>query len=202
MNNKRLLLISGTPASGKDTITDALIMLNPKFIHFKKHKISTGGQLDNSYHHVTKDEFDVMANNGDFVQYHYRYDGGYAVAQYVLEDNWREGKVPIIHVGKYENISPFYNNKYFSIISILLLVSRKETENRLKERNYNDDAEINVRLSAYDEEREELSNLISYGTKLKFDLVIENTNGSAEKTATLLYKFIVNRPEFAGDSIS
>lgn len=190
MNKNRLILISGTPASGKDTITDALIMLNSDFIHFRKHKISTGGKLDDSYYLVTKEKFDEMVNNGDFVQHHYRYDRGYAVARHVLEENWKNGKVPIIHVGKYENIDPFFKDNNISIISILLLVSRKETENRLSERHAKDSAEIKTRLLAYDEERKELSDLISCGTELKFDLIIENTRSKAEKAASLIHKLI------------
>ena len=75
----KLLLLSGTPASGKDTVTNAIIKKSNKFTHFRKHKISTGGKLDSSYILVSKESFDTLANNNEFIQYHYRYDRGYGV---------------------------------------------------------------------------------------------------------------------------
>jgi len=190
MIQNKLLLLSGTPASGKDSITNALINLDSKFVHFKKHKIATGGKLDTSYHLVTKKEFHQMENNGEFVQCHYRYDRGYGVARHELEGYWAFGKIPIVHVGKYENIDLFFREKNILIVSILLLISKNETKCRLYERHVNDNTEIDNRLMAYDEERKELANLISSGSELKFDLMIENTRSHIKKTSHIIYSLL------------
>lgn len=191
MNANKILLLSGAPASGKDTITTELIKIDSRYVHFKKHKIATDGKLDETYYLIEKNEFDCMASNGYFIQYHYRYDRGYGVSKKELKLIWDEGNTPVIHVGKYENISPFIDYDDTSLISILLLVSREETNRRLQIRHPNNDTECLVRMKAYDEERNELANLIREGAKLNFDLIIENTKNASQKTALEIDHFIV-----------
>lgn len=192
MNKKTLILLSGTPASGKDSITNEMIKTNSKFTHFKKHKISTGGKLDNTYNLVSKSEFDQMAESNKFLQYHYRYDRGYGVSKAELELNWNNGFIPIIHVGKYENIHFFLNDDNIRIISVLIMTSKDETNRRLILRHNNDNSEIKARMNAYIEERKELSELISKGDRLHFDFIIENTFVSASKVGKLISNIALN----------
>lgn len=186
----KIILISGTPASGKDSVSNYLVDVSDKFTHFKKHKINSGGKLDDSYILVDKSEFDEMAENEKFAQYHYRYERGYGVSKAELQKNFDKGLIPIIHVGKYENIFPFYDLENVEIFSILLLTSAHETNSRLMERHANNNEEIEARMKAYNEERDELSKLIKEGEKLKFDFIIENTNLEIAKTAKLIEKLI------------
>ncbi len=191
MNSNKIILLSGTPASGKDTITSELIKINSRYVHFKKHKIAAGGKLDETYYLIEKNEFDSMVVNDDFIQYHYRYDRGYGVSKKELKLIFGEGKNPIIHVGKYENISPFIDYDNVSLISVLLLVSKEETSRRLQIRHSNNDVECLTRMHAYEEERDELANLIRGGAKLNFDLIINNTKNSAQESALKINHFIV-----------
>ena len=191
MNNNKIILLSGTPASGKDTLTSELIKINSRYVHFKKHKIATGGRLDETYYLIEKNEFDSMVDNDDFIQYHYRYDRGYGISKKELKLICGEGKIPIIHVGKYENISPFIDYNDASLISVLLLVSKEETSRRLRIRHPNNNTECLRRINAYEEERNELANLIRGGAKLNFDLIINNTKNSAQEVALKINRFIV-----------
>ena len=186
----KIILLSGTPASGKDSVSNDLVEKNKKFTHFRKHKINVGGKLDDSYILVDKPNFDTMAENNEFIQYHYRYDRGYAVSKEELENNFEKGLIPIIHVGKYENIFPFYNLENVNIISVLLLTSAKESEKRLYERHSNNEEEVKARMKAYQEERNELSELMQSGKSLKFNFIIENTSLSIEKMSELISKII------------
>ena len=44
-----IILLSGTPASGKDTVTEKLHQINTSVELFKKHKFGVGGKKDNTY---------------------------------------------------------------------------------------------------------------------------------------------------------
>jgi guanylate kinase len=195
MNDKKfleraILLISGSPASGKDTITKEIIKNDNRFSHFKKHKINNGGKLDSSYILVSQQEFKDIEISGGFLQYHYRYDRGYGVSYDELNKLWNNNKIPIIHVGKYENIHSFFNIKKTQIISILLLTCEQETKNRIQKRHKNDADEISRRMLAYHEERHELSELIELGIELKFDLIIENSYKSPENVSNLILSIL------------
>jgi guanylate kinase len=193
MTIPRVILMSGTPASGKDTISAALMALSPQFSHFKKHKIGTGGKLDDSYILVSKEQFDSMAQDQQFIQYHYRYDRGYGVARSELERCWAQGKTPIIHVGKYENIAMF-SDSGIDIFSILLLSSREQSEQRLCARHPGDPEEVQARLKAYDEERAELAALILNGSALRFDIMIENSQSKSSAIAALIQRALPLAP--------
>src|SRR5690554_6112528 len=120
MTDNRILLVSGTPASGKDTVTKKLVELEPRFCHFKKHRSSDQPKNDGTYIHVSQDKFSSLLEQGEFLQHHYRYGRGYAVAKGELRKHWDKGEIPIIHVGKYENLLPF-RNADVATISVLLL---------------------------------------------------------------------------------
>lgn len=191
-DNKPVLLLSGTPASGKDTITSLLLELNSRFRHFKKHRASDQPKNDGTYIHVAPDEFRVMADQGEFLQHHYRYDRGYGVSLKVLNQHWANEEIPIIHVGKYENIAPLRTEEV-NTTSVLLMVSLLETERRLKQRHVDDTKEIERRIAAYYEERAELAGLINSGTPLEFDLMVENSNKHPEKIAQLIAQLFADR---------
>lgn len=188
---KPILLLSGTPASGKDTVTSALIGLNSRFIHFKKHRGSEKPKDDNTYIHVDNEEFKSLIDQGAFIQHHGRYGRHYGVSLSRLESHWSAGEIPIVHVGKYENIAPF-KDADIEVRSILLLVDKTETESRLKVRHLGDDQEIQKRLAAYQEERDELAERIRSGVKLDFDLILDNSGNDPKQVAhqiEMFYRF-------------
>lgn len=186
-----ILLLCGTPASGKDTITSALIGLNSRFIHFKKHRASEKPKDDNTYICIDNEEFKSLRNQGLFVQHHSRYGRYYGVSLTQLESHWSLGEIPIIHVGKYENIAPF-KDANIEMRSVLLLVDKIETESRLKVRHMGDEQEIQKRLSAYQEERDDLAERILSGVKLDFDLILDNSGNDPKQVAhqiEMFYRF-------------
>ncbi|XOB90951.1 hypothetical protein ACMC9M_11475 [Pseudomonadota bacterium 24LQ007] len=183
--DKPLLLLSGTPASGKDTITRLLVELDPRFCHFKKHRSSNQPKADGTYINVTPDEFSSMLAQGAFLQHHYRYDRGYGVARSELDQHWAKGEIPIIHVGKYENISPLRTQEV-KATSVLLMVSLSETQRRLQQRHAGDIEEVERRIAAYHEEREELAALVRSGNALEFDLIVDNSGENPKKIARLI----------------
>ena len=185
-----IILLSGTPASGKDTITNQLNKIDNRFSHFKKHKIANGGKLDNSYYLIDREKFDKMAQNNQFVQYHYRYDRGYGVSLNELNRLKNSNKIPIIHVGKYENIIKFKQFGLKNILSILIYTNREITKNRLEKRHIKDSDEIKKRLNAYDEEIQQLCDVFNNKKVLDFDLVFNNNYQDYKEASQKLYKQI------------
>lgn len=186
-----IILLSGTPASGKDTLTNELIKLDKRFVHFKKHKIAAGGKMDDTYYLIPKKEFDDMAQNNEFVQYHYRYDRGYAVSLKELKKLKELNMIPIIHVGKYENIQKFRDFGLKNILSILIHTNRDVTLERLKKRHINDGAEIEKRITAYDEEIVQLCEKLDEEKVLDFNIVLDNNSNDVASITSSLYKQIL-----------
>lgn len=190
MKKNKIILLSGTPASGKDALTRLLILNNSHFCHFKKHKIDGGGKRDDSYHLINSEEFSVMSERGDFLQHHSRYGRGYGVSYKQLQQNWSDNKIPIVHVGRYENMAPFMESGKIDVFSILLLTSLEETTRRLQERHADNADEVRGRLQAYTEERIELSNRISSGSALHYSCMIDNTKLSLDDLSRLVLNAI------------
>lgn len=193
--NNMLLLLSGTPASGKDTITNILTQRNPRFSHFRKHRSGDKPGLGVGYIHVTDEEFTSMSAKGEFLQSHYRYGRGYGVAHSELIKHWVKGDIPIVHVGQYRNIGDLstLRSKGIVTVSILLLVSLQETCRRLLLRHPGNPAEVDERLKAYKEERADLAALVRSGQALEFDLVCDNSHNRPHDVATLIANFCTTR---------
>lgn len=185
-----VILLSGTPASGKDTLTNKLTELDDRFVHFRKHKINTGGKLDDTYYLISKEAFDSMAENGEFIQYHYRYDRGYGVSKEELVRLNSIGKIPIIHVGKYENIAKFRDAKLNGVMSVLLFTDKATTKKRLELRHPNNEDEINKRLTAYGEEIEQLKNVYLDNQLLDFNFIFKNNFDDLNLATDSLYDLI------------
>ena len=186
-----IILLSGTPASGKDTLTNELMRLDKRFIHFKKHKIASGGKMDDTYYLISKENFDNMVINNEFVQYHYRYDRGYAVSLKELNRLKNLGKIPIIHVGKYENIQSFIDFGLKNILSILIYTNRNITLDRLIKRHLGDEIEIKNRIKAYDEEINQLFEFFNKDKKMNFDIILNNNSNDITEISLNLYKEII-----------
>jgi len=185
-----VILLSGTPASGKDTLTAELNKIDDRFVHFKKHKIASGGKMDDTYYLISKDKFDNMAENNQFVQYHYRYDRGYGVSADELKRLKELNKIPVIHVGKYENIIKFKEFGIKNILSILIYADKDTTKKRLELRHSEDISEINKRLDAYGEEIQQLCDVFNNKKVLDFDLVFKNNYKDYKESTQKLFNQI------------
>lgn len=184
-NGRKLLLISGTPAAGKDTVTGALQSLDPRYASLRKHKSGSGGRSDASYIHVSDETFQSMVDADGFVQHHGRYGRRYGVARAELDSLWQAGRIPVVHVGRYENLAAFATVDAYQF-SVLLAVSREVTAQRLETRHHGDADEIRARLSAYAEERTDFAQHVIAGEELAYDIVIETGNRTPEMVAHLI----------------
>jgi guanylate kinase len=186
------LLLSGMPGTGKDTVSQKLVERDPSFVFFRKHRAGSPVQEareDNAYLTVSPEVFQHMIQQNVFLQYHSRYGKMYGVSREAYTTFRQEGKIPVIHVGKYENLSVLRQNGLQEGLSILLWADRAVVSSRLQERHtYRQDG-FEERLIAYDQEVAQLKQFAATGY-LDFDLVFENNgtdpDAAAEALLTLL----------------
>lgn len=180
--DKTIIVISGAPASGKDTVTKELNKLNPRYVLLKKYRsINLNEKIKDCYYNITEKEFLTKIDNNDFLEYHKRYNRYYGIAKITLNNMLNKDSIPIIHIGRIENYYNFckslnsFSDKYkIKIIHILLwetitvLTNRINNRDRVKE-------EINKRLLALHQEYVDLYKLINYNLN-PFTLVIKNND--------------------------
>lgn len=179
---KTIILFSGMPASGKDTITSELMYRDPRFLLCKRFRgIGPTDKHKSTYFDVSYDEFLDKVKAGDFLQYHSRYGRDYGVDKAVVLEMLHDGIIPIIHVGRIENYYTFCKNaeEYFeqenlsvNIIHILLWNTRDELIERITYRDKTPD-EIKKRVRAMTQEFLEAFHMFDKGIN-PYDLIIKN----------------------------
>ena len=179
------ILLSGMPCTGKDTISQQLVNRDPAFAFFRKHRaVSSAFVQGDSYTYIdiSPEAFQSLVETGGFFQFHSRYGNKYGVAKAEYDVLQQAQKIPIIHVGKYENLLTLRRSKLQDAFSVLLWADRAVIRSRLEQRHKNRADGIDERLVAYDQEIEQLKHYSAEGS-LDFDLVYEN-NGDNSVTAT------------------
>lgn len=138
--DKKIIVFSGMPASGKDTVTDKLCELNSLYVPLKKYRsVGPEDKIKNTYFNITKEEFEEKIKIGQFLQYHKRYGRYYGIAEKTLFDLLEKGKTPIIHIGRIQNYHMFCNNlpifeKKYDISVKVVHILLWETEDVLSKR--------------------------------------------------------------------
>lgn len=109
--DKTIIVFSGMPASGKDTITKMLCEEEgSKFVAFIKHRsYKSENEKKDTYINITEKEFIVKEERGDFLQSHSRYDRNYGIDRASLRMILDENMIPIIHIGRIDNYYKFKN---------------------------------------------------------------------------------------------
>lgn len=65
--DKKIIVFSGMPASGKDTVTDKLCELNSLYVPLKKYRsVGPEDKIKNTYFNITKEEFEEKIKIGQF----------------------------------------------------------------------------------------------------------------------------------------
>lgn len=181
--DKKILIFSGMPASGKDTVTEKMCIENKRFEAFKKHRsVNSGDKLKNTYYNISTEEFEKKIEAKDFIQYHKRYNRYYGIDKKVLFEYLQQDIIPIIHIGRIENYYSFkenfldFCNKYnidAKIIHIQLWETLDTIEKRIIGRGESK-TETKDRIEAAKQEFQDCAKLISQNKK-PFTAIIRNT---------------------------
>ncbi len=188
------LLLSGMPGTGKDTLSQGLSERDPTFAFFKKHRAGPPTQSraeDEAYVNVSLETFLNIARSDGFIQYHRRYGRMYGVSKKTYEDLIHTDKVPLIHVGKYENLQALRYGGLQDGLSTLLWADRDIVQARLQERHKSRIDSVEERMVAYDEEVAQLRMLVAQGTgMLDFDLLFINNGSDPDMAADQLFSLL------------
>ncbi|MFX0593309.1 kinase [Melissospora conviva] len=142
----RGVILYGPPASGKDTLTDALHQLDHRYRQFLRLKAGPGRTV--GYRMTTADELAALRASGDVVWENHRYGSWYVVDAPGLRQHLEVG-VPVLHLGQVEAIDAVrqaFPEAQWTIV--VLTCPREVAEQRIVQRRTGDTAE---RLRAWDE---------------------------------------------------
>lgn len=185
------ILISGTPASGKDTLTTSLLNYEQSLSYFLKHKTykTIKSPNDGKYIYISKEAFNHMESTRKFIQYHGRYGNFYGISKESINEIASKGKKPIIHVGNYSNLRTILKSNIFkNPLKLLLFTDESQTIKRLARRHPNNNAEVTQRMNAYFEEISTMLNIAKV-EPLKFNMLfVNNYNSSIEASKELIDK--------------
>lgn len=171
-----IVLLSGPPGAGKDTVTAALTAADPRFALFEKLKVGTGRSV--GYRMMDPSEYERLEAAGEILQSHERYRNLYAVDKPRLRAMEEAGLIPVIHVGRRRNLKALRSDPArWSTTSVLLWVSREICAERLRSRGMGD---LDARLAAYDEE---LRDVRSPDAADDYDLVLNTSELSPAAVA-------------------
>lgn len=144
------VIFYGPPASGKDTITQALAHLDPRYVAYERMKIDSGNAR--GYRLAGPDELARLHTSGDVLYQNERYGNTYVVDRPHLSAMLDAGQTPVLHLGQIAGIHSVtaYPARW---ITVLLWCSRETTAQRAEARGSTD---TDARLTAWDETAEDL----------------------------------------------
>jgi guanylate kinase len=171
------VILYGPPASGKDTVTAELCRLNAAYAHFEKLKVGDG--RTGGYRLVTADQLADLRDRGLIIHEAARYGASYAVDSIGLDDLFKGGRVPVIHMGQMAGVDAVrgYGAHW---LDVLLWSSKDVAARRLGDRGSSD---IEDRLAAWDATLADLEG----GGEPRFTLTVRTDAISAVTAAAIIH---------------
>ena len=179
-----LVILSGVSGAGKDTIKKELIkrMSNVESLpSYTSRPIREGDIEGETYHFVTKEQFEEMIKNNEFYEFDIHHDNYYGTSRKLLNEKINNGKIIVkdIDVNGTENLINLLG-KDTKIITIFLRVPKEILKKRLENREDKASAqEVILRLNRFDYEESKIS---------LYDYVLKNND--LEKTVKIIMTII------------
>lgn len=175
-----LLVLFGAPAAGKNTVTDSLAGIEPRFELFRKLKV--GGGRTSGYRVVRLQEVAALRSRGAILQESERYGNLYVVDRDGIRDVFDRGGVPVVHITDL----PALRSLQGYGPAVLLRCSRRTAEARLQAR---DPGDVKARLEVWDSAMIDADEALRLGL---FDAVIDTDvtkpAAAARQLATLVLR--------------
>ena len=181
-----LVILSGVAGAGKDTIKKELIkrMENVESLPSYTSRAIRGGDVEGeTYHFISREEFEKMIENQEFYEYDIHHNQYYGTSRKLLNDKIKSGKIIVkdIDVNGTEHLKELLGNDT-KVVTIFLRVPKEELKHRLENRiDKPSPQEIILRLNRFDYEESRI-NLYDYVLK----------NNDLEKTVQIIMTIIEN----------
>ncbi len=181
-----LVILSGVAGAGKDTIKKELIkrMENVESLPSYTSRAIRGGDVEGeTYHFISREEFEKMIENEEFYEYDIHHNQYYGTSRKLLNDKIKSGKIIVkdIDVNGTEHLKELLGNDT-KVVTIFLRVPKAELKHRLENRiDKPGPQEIILRLNRFDYEESRI-NLYDYVLK----------NNDLEKTVQIIMTIIEN----------
>ena len=181
-----LVILSGVAGAGKDTIKKELIkrMENVESLPSYTSRAIRGGDVEGeTYHFISREEFEKMIENEEFYEYDIHHNQYYGTSRKLLNDKIKSGKIIVkdIDVNGTEHLKELLGNDT-KVVTIFLRVPKEELRHRLENRiDKPSPQEIILRLNRFDYEESRIS---------LYDYVLKNND--LEKTVRIIMTIIEN----------
>ena len=179
-----LVILSGVAGAGKDTVKKEIIsrMKNVVTIPSVTSRQPREGDVPGqTYHFVTKEEFETMIKNNELYEYDIHHNNYYGTSKKILNKEIEKGNIIIkdIDVNGTENLVNLFKNE-MKVVTIFLRVEKEELRRRLEARiDQPSQEEIKMRLDRFEYEQSKIG---------IYDYVIKNDN--LEKTVKVIMNII------------
>ena len=179
-----LVLLAGVAGAGKNTVQRELMKRNSQIVaipSYTSRPQRPGDIPGQTYHFVTKEEFENMIQENEFYEYDVHHNNYYGTSKKVVNNAVKEGKIIVkdIDVNGIENLVKILKND-MKVVTIFLRVPKEVLIERLKNRvDKPNQEEINLRISRLEYEESKIG---------QYDYVIKNNN--LEKTVQVIEQII------------
>ena len=181
-----LVILSGVAGAGKDTIKKELIkrMENVESLPSYTSRAIRGGDVEGeTYHFISREEFEKMIENEEFYEYDIHHNQYYGTSRKLLNEKIKSGKIIVkdIDVNGTEHLKELLGNDT-KVVTIFLRVPKEELKHRLENRiDKPSPQEIILRLNRFDYEESRIH---------LYDYVLKNND--LEKTVQIIMTIIEN----------
>ncbi|MER5974597.1 guanylate kinase [Streptomyces sp. NPDC002055] len=180
---KQGVILYGPPASGKDTVTEALAELDARYAQFARLKVGSG--KTSGYRMGTAEQLRELETAGDVVYANSRYGNTYVIDVPGLDAAF-EGGVPVVHLGQVDGIRDLVDGYAAEWVVVLLWCPREVTAQRSEGRG---DSDTTARLAAWEATRKDLD----AHADVVWDLTVDTFATSPEKAAELIDQLRIRR---------
>lgn len=141
------IILYGPPASGKDTVTAALAVLEPRAQLFRRLKIGSGRTA--GYRMGEPQDLVGLESSGGVLYANRRYGATYVVDRPEIDRMRAAGLIPVVHLGQPEGVAALLDAKpSASWLVVELWCPRETAAERIAAR---DTGDTDARLIAWDE---------------------------------------------------
>jgi guanylate kinase len=174
------VILYGPPASGKDTVTQALAHIDARYSAYRRMKVGSGNA--EGYRPASTADLARLQADRDVLYKNERYGNIYVVDRPHLKSMLDAGQTPVLHLGQVAGIHAVtaYPARW---ITVLLWCSRETTAERALARGSTD---IDARLIAWDETAEDLSQAAGSDFNARLDTDTMTPRQAAETIAALV----------------